>query len=356
MKQPAFQAVPGTSLIPSLIGSLFPKLVPKLVPKLFPNLIPKLIPLLVLVLVSILVPGPAGTGRARAAQQALVISADSQFAYAESLFEEKDYSTAEVEFKRFIHFFPADPRGIQAAFKTGMALYHQEKFHDAARLFNDVILDDPDISFPVTHQAFFMQSRAFKHMGNTGYARIVLENFLKLAEDPDTRERIFLELAILHMDVSKKPGTDELDAALACLENISPDSALSAQKDERIQRIREIRALSPKNPVLAGMLGIIPGGGFLYTGRLQDAAAAFVINTGLGLAAYKAFDQDNPALGSVIVLAGSGFYLGNIYGGISAAHKHNHAQKIQILDREFSLGTGFNWEDNSVFFSFRQGF
>jgi hypothetical protein len=241
-------------------------------------------------------------------------------------------------------------------FKTGMALFHQEKYHDAARRFNDVILNDPDVTTPDTKEAFFMQSRAFMRMGNMGYARIVLENFLKLAEDPGIRERIYLELAILHMDASEKPGTDELDAALTCLENISPDSPLSAQRDERIQRILEIRALSPKNPFLAGMLGIIPGGGFLYTGRIHDAAAAFVLNTGLGLAAFKAFDQDNPALGSVIVLAGSGVYIGGIYGAVSAAHKYNHARKIQILNREFSLDTGFNLNDNSILISFRQKF
>jgi tetratricopeptide (TPR) repeat protein len=286
----------------------------------------------------------------------LVITSDRQFAYAVSLFEDKDFSTAEVEFKRFVHFFPDDPRVNEAVFKTGMALFHQEKYHDAARRFNDVILNDPDVTTPDTKEAFFMQSRAFMRMGNMGYARIVLENFLKLAEDPGIRERIYLELAILHMDASEKPGTDELDAALTCLENISPDSPLSAQRDERIQRILEIRALSPKNPFLAGMLGIIPGGGFLYTGRIHDAAAAFVLNTGLGLAAFKAFDQDNPALGSVIVLAGSGVYIGGIYGAVSAAHKYNHARKIQILNREFSLDTGFNLNDNSILISFRQKF
>jgi tetratricopeptide (TPR) repeat protein len=293
---------------------------------------------------------------AQAGPSERVISSEIQFAYAQSLFQDKDFSTAEVEFKRFIHFFPTDPRVAEAMFKTGMALFYQEKFHEAARRFNDLILGDPDMASPYTQEAFFMQSRSFKNLGNMGYARVVLENFLKLTQNMDTQENIYLKLAELHIEISRKPGMDELDSALTCLERISPDSSLASQKNELIQRIMDVRSLTEKKPALAGALGFIPGGGFLYTGRVHDAAAAFILNTGLGLAAWKAFDQHNPALGSVIALAGSGFYIGGIYGGITAAHKYNHAQKLRILDRTFSFNTGFDLNAKSVFFSFSQGF
>jgi hypothetical protein len=118
----------------------------------------------------------------------------------------------------------------------------------------------------------------------------------------------------------------------------------------------EVRSVPGKNPVLAGVFAVIPGGGFLYTGRFHDAAAAFIINTGLGLAAWKAFDQDNPALGGVITLVGSGFYSGSIYGSISAAHKNNHTQKVRILNRNFTFTSGMTFHRNQVFFSFSQEF
>lgn len=166
---------------------------------------------------------------------------------------------------------------------------------------------------------------------------MVLQNFLHLTDDPDLRDRILLDLAGLHINASRQPGTNELDMALAFLKKMSSNGLLDDQRNELIHRILAVRSMPGKNPVLAGLFSVVPGGGFLYTGRIRDAAAAFFLNAGLGLAAWKAFEQDNPALGGVISFVGAGFYSGSIYGSVSAAHKFNHARKIEILERPFYL-------------------
>jgi hypothetical protein len=279
-----------------------------------------------------------------------------QFEYADSLFSQKDFRNAEVEFKRFVHFFSDDPRAGRAEFLTGMALFHQKMFYEAARQFNEIVLKDPDITALETREAYFMQSRAFLEMNNPGYARAVLENFLLLTPDPEVRDRIYLDLAGLHVRVSRQPGTDELAPAEAALDNIPPGSVLAPEKTDLLARIRAARSVPEKNPVLAGLFAVIPGGGFLYTGRFHDAAAAFCLNAALGLGAWKAFDQDNPALGAAAAFVGAGFYSGSIYGSISAAHKHNHARKIQALDSGPPLRTGIMFHPDGVFFSFNQRF
>jgi tetratricopeptide (TPR) repeat protein len=307
---------------------------------------------LVWALFMLILPGPAPAMDTRE----LILSPDRQFAYADSLFHEKDYRIAEVELKRFIHFFPQDPRVDEAVFKTGMALFYQEQFYEAARKFNDIILEDPSLTGAHTREAYLMQSRAFRHLGNFGYARVVLENALKLTDDPDTLDRIRLDLAELHIQASLTPGKNELEQALSNLEKISATGPFQAEKNELTARIRETRSLPQKNPSMAGIFAVIPGAGFLYTERFHDAAAAFVVNTGLGLAAWKAFDQDNPALGTVVGLAGSGFYFGGIYGSISAAHKYNHAQKVKILDRPLHLSASWLSEDPGVMFTLNHPF
>ena len=70
--------------------------------------------------------------------------------------------------------------------------------------------------------------------------------------------------------------------------------------------------------------------------------ASFLFNTGMICAACLAFDHDNPALGSVIAFVETGFYSGNIYGSITAAHKYNKAAKIKILNKAFDLNPGFD--------------
>ena len=41
-----------------------------------------------------------------AEEKQLIITSDMQYGYAQKLFNEQDYDTAQVEFKRFVHFFP----------------------------------------------------------------------------------------------------------------------------------------------------------------------------------------------------------------------------------------------------------
>ena len=267
----------------------------------------------------------------------VVLTSDAQFSYAAALFQEQDYDTAQIEFKRFVHFFPDDPRVDEATFNTGMALFHLNRFLDAARQFNR--LTQNEIQDHFTRESFFMQSRAFVEIGNLGYAQVVLQNFLMITDDPGIRDRIHLELAQIHIQASRSMGTNELDQALTHLKKISGDNARQFDTDQQIDMIQTVQRAPAKNPVLAGFFALIPGGGFLYCERFKDAAVAFALNTGLILGAWRAFEDDNPALGGVIGFVEAGMYTAGIYGSISAAHKHNHALKIRILDREFNINS-----------------
>lgn len=322
----------------------------------------------------------AGPAPVSAGSSGLVISADMQFAYAESLYLKEDYPAAEFEFKRFSHFFSTDSRQTEAAFKTGMALFFQERLHDSARQFNDLIENsgtgegfDFDLADPFVLEAFFMQSRAFMRMDNFGYARVVLQNLLMMTDDPFLRNRAFLALARLHIQASLKEGIDELDQAMACLEKMDDVSGgrirkpvpekenqdfnqLESEKHALIELVKDVRKSPQKNPVLAGIFSLVPGGGFLYTGRFQDAMAAFGLNAGLIWAACTAFEDDNPALGGVISFVGAGFYTGGIYGSVAAAHKYNHARKVEILNREFSFRAGISPGTPGVMFSLSRPF
>ena len=93
------------------------------------------------------------------------------------------------------------------------------------------------------------------------------------------------------------------------------------------------KLIQKKNPKLAGFLSIIPGAGFLYCERYQDALIAFLLNGGLMYAAYEAFDEGHDALGGIISFVGFGFYAGNIYGSIAGAHKYNHNKTGKFLEK-----------------------
>ena len=201
----------------------------------------------------------------------LIITADMQFNYARQLYSDKDYLTAQVEFKRFIQFFPDDPRVVQAQFLSGMALFYSEKFYEAARQFDHIISQAQTPDAPWVRKSYFMISLAFESMGKIGFAQVVLQNYLKLTRDPHVKDRIYKELARINIKNTMAPGVDELNAARQNLTLISPER----QKD--LEVVRQLNAVDAalntqkKSPVLSGIFSIIPGGGMLYCHRYQDA-------------------------------------------------------------------------------------
>ncbi|MCK5836211.1 MAG: hypothetical protein KAH09_03005 [Desulfobacula sp.] len=284
----------------------------------------------------------------------MIITSDMQFEYAEKLFAEKDYETAMVEYKRFVHFFPDSPLTDQARFKIGVCLFNLKKFNQAARVFNGIIMDDKENE--ITKESFFYQSRAFMEMGNTGYAQIVLQNYLKLANDDKTRDRIYFTLARIHLTDLRNGNSDSLALARDSLSKISGPGAEIYNIDQYMDLIVKAERAPKKNPKLAGALAIIPGAGFFYCGRYRDAFTTFLLNVGLMYAAYTAFDNDNKALAGVIGFVETGFYSGNIYGSISSAHKYNRAQTLTILNKEFSIIPRINPKEKNYGISFIYGF
>ncbi|MCD4718478.1 MAG: hypothetical protein K8S13_01265 [Desulfobacula sp.] len=289
-----------------------------------------------------------------AQEKQLIITSGMQYEYAQKLFNEKDYETAMVEFKRLIHFFPDYEHKDQVEFNIGICLFNLKKYHDAARVFNEIIINGKENDF--TKEACFFQSRAFMNLGNNGYAQIVLQNYLKLVEDRETKDRIYFNLAKIHLTEARNGEPDSLILAREYLSKISRSGANQYNSDQYLDLIIKVEDAPKKNPGAAGLFAIIPGGGFLYCERYHDALVTFLLNAGLIFAAYEAYDHDNKALAGVIGFVETGFYTGNIYGSISSAHKYNRAQTIKILNQDFSISSKFDLERKGYELSFNYKF
>ncbi len=274
----------------------------------------------------------------------LIISADRQYEYAQQLFEKKDFSAARVEFKRLVHFFPDDPRVDQAEFDIAACLFYLKEYYESARAFDQIIRNGKNNE--LTQEAYFFQSRAFVSMGNIAYAQIVLQNFLKISEDIAVHDRIYFNLMKIHLEETKKNGPKSLIFAKKYLASISDSNREKYKTAEYADLIKKAELAPKKNPATAGIFAIIPGGGFLYCERYHDALVTFLLNAGLMVATYQAWENDNEALAGIIGFVETGFYSGNIYGSVTSAHKYNKAGLLKILDREFSITSKFNPENN----------
>lgn len=289
-----------------------------------------------------------------ASEKQLLITSAMQYDYGLKLLNEKDYETAIVEFKKFIHFFPDSEQKDQVQFNIGVCLFNLKKYNDAALVFNEIITNSQN--HDIVRESYFYQSKAFMNIGNTGYAQLVLQNYLKLVKDKKTINKIYFNLTQIHLENAKKARTGSLALAKTYLLKISESGAKKYNTDQYLDLITKAENMPKKNPKAAGLFAVIPGGGFLYCERYHDAFTTFLLNTGLMYAAYEAFDNGNKALAGVIAFVETGFYTGNIYGSISSAHKYNKAQTISILNKKFFISSKIDLKKKVYELSFNYGF
>ncbi len=262
-------------------------------------------------------------GHAHAGNQ-VILDADQQYQYAEICFARGDYETATGEFKRFMHFFPEDTRVEKAMFAIAMSDYHRERYQEAIAAFTDV--KDRFPNTPLSIRATFMMSDCYLRLKDTGNAIITLHNLLEQTDDADVRDQAHNAMGWIYIE------RGEFEKARAVFQKIGLKNQTRYAVDMLSEELEKDVLIPWKNPQAAGFLSILPGGGYLYCERYQDALVAFLLNGALILASWQAFDQGNPALGSVIAAVEFGFYAGNIYGGIASAHKYNDQKTHDFIE------------------------
>ena len=272
------------------------------------------------------------TGYANAGNQ-VIIDADQQYQYAETCFASGDYETAIGEYKRFMHFFPEDTRVEKAMFSIAMSDFHRERFQEAVTAFTEV--QNRFQNTPLSVQSAFMISGCYLRMHDTGNAIITLHNLLMQTGDTDVRDEAQNAMGWIYIE------RGEFEKAMSVFQKISLKNQSRYVVDMLSAELEKDMLIPRKNPQVAGVLSILPGGGFFYCERYQDALVALLLNGALILASWEAFDQGNPALGSIIAVVEFGFYAGNIYGGITSAHKFNDKKTkgfIESLKEKTKIG------------------
>jgi hypothetical protein len=80
---------------------------------------------------------------------------------------------------------------------------------------------------------------------------------------------------------------------------------------------------SDRSPTVGGLLGLVPGLGYAYSGEWGSALRSIVLNGLFGWAMYECADHDEWGLFAVTTFFELTWYTGSIYGGVDAAHRYN---------------------------------
>jgi tetratricopeptide (TPR) repeat protein len=254
----------------------------------------------------------------------LVISPDQQYRFAMDYFKQSQYDKAVAEFERFVYFFPDHKMVDTAQYHIGLSYLYSGRFKEAIEPFSDIVEKSTDLD--LIAKAHFRLSETFVSLEDHQTSLKILNHIAEISNNRFVIDEAHYRAGWIYLQLN------DMETALRHFQMISPQN----QEIFRMQTIKEElsreKLFPQKNPRLAGFLSILPGAGFAYCERYQDALVAFLLNAGLIFAAYESFENGNEALGGVIAFVGAGFYSGNIYGAISSAHKYNRASHQRFLE------------------------
>ena len=103
------------------------------------------------------------------------------------------------------------------------------------------------------------------------------------------------------------------------------DDALAATAGNPVLRrsVESYLAETGQSPKIGGLLGMIPGMGYAYSGEWGNMVRSMLLNGLFGWAMVETASHDQWALFSVATFFELTWYTGSIYGGIDAAHRAN---------------------------------
>jgi len=190
----------------------------------------------------------------------------------------KEWSVAIHAYEQFIIKFPTSPDINQVLFNKAICLLKKKEYGNAERLFQEIIDNsDPQRKDEAIQWKILLLIHENK-----------FEEIEKLLDDEFMRQEIGKKIGIIERTVYVKKN------------------------------------IGYKSPELAGVMSaILPGSGQLYNERYKDGVCSFILNALFIWGAYKAFDDENYALGGILTIFEVGWYTGNIYTAVNGAHKYN---------------------------------
>ncbi len=249
--------------------------------------------------------------------------------FAQDLQKQNEYDRAITEYMRLLSYYPDSP--LIADTRTGLLkCYYANGLYSIAVDYGENLLsgstavtDRDEVRFLIGASLF--REKKFQSSG---------ESFESLT----TSER-FGDKAIMMQGLSMAYMYD-WSAARKSFERINEESpyAVNARMCTRLSR--EATSLGYRSPTLAGVLGIVPGLGYLYAGYPESALSALIVNGLFIWSAYEAYDKGHNVLGATLTLFGFGWYAGNIYGSANSAVRHNDRKRRDHL-LKFDIGFKF---------------
>ena len=197
---------------------------------------------------------------------------------------------------------------------------------------NEKALYDYEVMFPASVKE---NPKTILEVGNTWFGLKNYENSIKQYEkvlNQEKKDSILIDEANMLKGISYAKQFQWNDAKYA-FEKVSQNGSYARNVTKNLLLIDKANTQKFKSPFVAGVLGIVPGGGYFYASHKQTALSSFVINSLFAYGAYTSYKTENFGIGILSTVIGLAFYIGNIQGSVKSAKRYNQAQKENISYR-----------------------
>jgi hypothetical protein len=229
---------------------------------------------------------------------------------------EGDHHGAAVEFRRLALSAP-DAAARGACFWSAGHEYWKDGGHGPAAAMLDRAEDaDPSLRAPA------LLLRAENAASERAYdeAAFYFDDWLRMERDPAARSYAARRLACVRL---RQGRPDDAREALRG----EPDAAAA-----RIEAVDAWERGPRRSPRVGGLLGLIPGLGYGYSGEWANAARSAILN---GLFIYglvATADDEQWGAFTAIAFFELTWYSGSVYGGLDAAHRFNARRLDEACD------------------------
>lgn len=237
--------------------------------------------------------------------------ASNLWSFAAQLVDAGDAANASVDFRRI------------AALESDVTLQGEAYWHSAYQYW---ILKQPDISDKMLNrsedaaselapQIALLRGENARLARNWDEAAFHFQSVLNSKPAPEMKIYAARRLATAEFRRGNTSGAR--DAIL--VEDGNASQATAAL--ETFERHKD------RSPMLGGILGLIPGLGYAYSGEYANATRSLLINALFGYGMYHTGKHDQWGAFSAISFFEITWYTGSIYGGVDAAHRYNQNRR-----------------------------
>jgi putative component of membrane protein insertase Oxa1/YidC/SpoIIIJ protein YidD len=246
--------------------------------------------------------------------------------FADYLFHQKEYYRAATEYMKLAFYSDDSTRRMEYLFRIGMCYYFGQDF-------------DSYISWVEGNRDTFRKHKLLNNKINLLLSKAYYQlkqyqksiSIIKLSDVVD--DSLLCGAAQLSMGLSYA-RLFEWEKASDCFLRIKTESHTGTQVGSLSDSIRLGFNLPVRKPWLAGILStVVPGAGYVYSGRTQTGITSFIVNGLLVWSVTDAFKHRSYGIASALGFFGIGWYLGNISGSVSSANQYNETIRNDFIEK-----------------------